>query len=121
MDDWLDARLQEDQYLPDDGFTARVMQRLPASSPLDERRRLLLFTPFLVLASALFGMEGLCAIIRSNHELRSLGGQLRHSASYVDVFSVLAYLLEQPTVLFGCLGVMAMAAYLGSPSLRRLI
>ena len=37
QEDWLDARLREEApYIDDDGFTARLMQQLPAAQP---RRR----------------------------------------------------------------------------------
>jgi hypothetical protein len=118
MDDWLDARLQEDQYLPDQGFTARVMDRLPASPVLDPRRRLLFLAPFLLLACVTVWVQTLSTrpeLVAFARNFRSL---LRH-ADFLQVFSTLAYLLEQPTVLFGCLGAGILAAYLGSPTLRR--
>ena len=123
MDDWLDSRLAEDAYLPDEGFTARVMQQLPSQPLLDERRRFLLFAPFIVIACALFGMGSLNALWRGQAELFRLGSQLRpafrHSVSYLDSFSALAYWLEQPAVWLGCIGSFLLIAYLGSPSLRR--
>jgi hypothetical protein len=34
QEDWLDARLREEmRYIDDDGFTARVLQKLPAAHP----------------------------------------------------------------------------------------
>jgi hypothetical protein len=34
QEDWLDARLREEMpYIDDDGFTARVVQKLPAAHP----------------------------------------------------------------------------------------
>ena len=42
-EDWLDARLREETpYIDDDGFTARVIQKLPAPRPRSFRAAILI-------------------------------------------------------------------------------
>ena len=43
QEDWLDAKLREEApYIDDDGFTARVVQKLPAQSRSRSRRSVIL-------------------------------------------------------------------------------
>jgi len=43
QEDWLDARLREEMpYIDDDGFTAGVVQKLPASRPRSFRAAILI-------------------------------------------------------------------------------
>ncbi len=51
QDDWLDARLREEApYLDDAGFTARVLQQLPAARPQASRARLAILLGTTVVA-----------------------------------------------------------------------
>src|SRR5437660_12490977 len=52
--DWLDRKLQEGAlYIQDDGFTARVLQQLPAPRPAGQFRRPFILVGMSALASAL--------------------------------------------------------------------
>jgi hypothetical protein len=57
-DDWLDQVLREDarehaaSYLPDDGFTTRVLGQLPKSAALPAWRRPVLWTLWAIVAIA---------------------------------------------------------------------
>ena len=43
QEDWLDARLREEMpYIDDEGFTARVVQKLPAARPRSFRAAILI-------------------------------------------------------------------------------
>jgi len=53
QEDWLDARLREEMaYIDDDGFTARVVQKLPAAHPRRSLRSAILIC-VTILASVL--------------------------------------------------------------------
>jgi hypothetical protein len=54
QEDWLDRRLHEAApYIPDDGFTARVLQQLPARRRRAEFLRPLILVTMSALASAI--------------------------------------------------------------------
>jgi hypothetical protein len=95
--DWLDERLAASAYLPDDGFTARVVEGLP------QRPR----TSICLIASQsipLFQMVvGLVA-----------GGSLDH------LVGLIGKSLHQPIFLAGCGGAMALLTLSAYPFLKRL-
>ncbi len=128
MDDWLDSRLAEDRYLPDDGFTARVMQQVTPAAALGERRRLALMAPFVLLASVIFGLESLVALLGEKSELFSLGTRINpvlHSperiGSYLGTLSSLGHLFSQPVVWFWCVGLGLASTFISTPAFRRWI
>jgi hypothetical protein len=52
QEDWLDARLREEvTYIDDDGFTARVVQKLPATSARPRSFRAAILVGLTLLAS----------------------------------------------------------------------
>lgn len=57
--DWLDARLRDEAvYIDDDGFTARVMQQLPASRQLRSRRDFILLAVTLIACLVAYLISG---------------------------------------------------------------
>lgn len=63
--DWLDRRLQAGAYLPDDGFTARVLERLPAP-----RRALVLRRRILAVAALVAGGLALVLVLPLVHSIQ---------------------------------------------------
>jgi hypothetical protein len=59
QEDWLDARLREETpYIDDAGFTARVMQRLPAARPRYSFRAIMLVCLTLLGSSLTYFASG---------------------------------------------------------------
>jgi hypothetical protein len=110
--DWLDERLTMSNYIPDDGFTARVVSRLPESRPQKARS----FRSFILLLSglvaAVLALVQIVPVFRNlNHvALRYLtGDSLGHVASFV----------QQPVYLYSAAGCMGLLAIVSIPFLRR--
>jgi hypothetical protein len=109
--DWLDERLAVKAYLPDDGFTARVLERLPQTQPLAvvERRRILAVSS--ALAALLF-------VAQTFAMLRGGGPAIGHLLS-PEFASEVAALSRQPIVFAGISGGMALLGLSVVPFLRR--
>ena len=105
--DWLDRRLAAESYLPDDGFTSRVVDRLPKAPhrTFSFRRRILMCS--WLLAFCLFLVLFVSALQTTQHVLASL--------STASVLTRFAGELRQPYVL---LCAATGAALLGLGTLR---
>lgn len=65
QDDWLDARLREESpYIDDDGFTARVVQRLPARRQSRSLRTAILLCATVVASVVAYVLSGGGAFLR---------------------------------------------------------
>ncbi len=74
QEDWLDARLREESpYIDDDGFTRRVLQKLPARSPQRSFRALLLCCVTLLASAITYAVsDGGQFLITCFHQLAGL-------------------------------------------------
>jgi hypothetical protein len=109
--DWLDQRLAADNYLPDEGFTARVMERLPAkrTRPMRTREG--------ILAVAAFAAICLAAV-----QVVPLFQNIQQFATHHPIQEMvlgLAGFLQQPMVLAGAGLGMTLLTVASIPLLRR--
>ena len=59
QEDWLDAKLRDEApYIDDDGFTARVMQQLPAPAPSRSRRNVILLGVSIIASLVAYLVSG---------------------------------------------------------------
>ena len=74
QEDWLDKRLREEMpYINDDGFTARVLQRLPAGHPRRSfRGAILLCATILASLLAYFLSDGGRFLVVETYRLLSM-------------------------------------------------
>lgn len=113
--DWLDDRLAAGNYIPDDGFTSKVLAELPGNArKIEAQRRWILAGAFAVAAGVAISMTiadaGNWALAFS----RLLSGIFQ--AGNVAHFTAL---LEQPTGLLGLAAVAATLTAASIPFLRR--
>jgi hypothetical protein len=110
--DWLDERLAVENYIQDDGFTGRVISRLPnmRSSAVALLRWRILFI------SALLS-TGLLAL-QIGPLTRSLT-QLFFHYSPMDGLELLSRILQQPNVIYGGAGCVILLGFASIPFLRR--
>jgi hypothetical protein len=109
--DWLDQRLEAGTYIPDDGFTARVVTRLPKreSRAVIVRRQILFLSTFLAVCL------GAVQVIPLVRQMEALAGQ--YSLGHlVDLGT--AY-LHQPLGLAIAAGIAIAASLALVPLLRR--
>jgi hypothetical protein len=109
--DWLDERLAVDRYIPDDGFTARVVSRLPErrSMAVIVRRRILFVSVFLAVC---LGAVQVVPLVLTVERFLAL-----HSP--IEAFVRLAAFAEQPFVLVcAAAGIIALS-FASIPLLRR--
>jgi len=110
--DWLDERIAVQNYIPDDGFTARVVSRLPqarADAVAILRSRILFLSAFLAFCLLLV-------------QIIPLAQGLQHLASRyspADFIGQLAALVQQPAVLYGGAGCVILLGFASIPFLRR--
>ncbi len=109
--DWLDERLAADSYIPDDGFTARVVRRLPARSTRAEvqRRRILMISAFVAF----------CLVAVQLVPLFDSARQFLIHHSPVDLLGEMIELAQRPAVVLRAAAAMAVLALVSIPFLRR--
>jgi hypothetical protein len=109
--DWLDRRLTADNYIPDEGFTARVMERLPVKQPqaVVLRQRILAASAF--VAACLIALQ----IVPLFHTFEHLAAH--HPIT--GLFLGLATLIQQPLILVAAAAGMTFVAVASIPLLRR--
>jgi hypothetical protein len=111
--DWLEDRMAMNNYIPDDGFTARVVERLPKtrSQPMASLRwRILFVSAFLAF----------CLIVVQIVPLVSGLDQLGWHYSFAPSLGpVLGSWVRQPTVILGGAGCVVLLAFASIPFLRR--
>ena len=109
--DWLDRRLAVDKYIPDEGFTARVIDRLPAqqSRSLVMRCRILAAAAFLAVCLVAVQIGPLFHSIR----------QLMADHSVAEIFGLVATIAQRPVFLFSVAAGMTILAVASIPLLRR--
>jgi hypothetical protein len=116
QNDWLDRKLaMKEQYIPDDGFTAHVIGRLPKkrTSAIAQVRRVVLGVTG-VIAFALF----VVLLVPTIPLVRELPTAL---ARYVSptFWNHVSALLMQPAVMFGISAVIVALCFACLPLLRR--
>jgi hypothetical protein len=109
--DWLDRRLAADNYIPDEGFTARVVERLPAerASSFAARRCILAVAAFVAVCLAAAQVIPL---------FRALQQFVAHH-SVAETLTGFISLTHQPFVLMGVGAGMTVLAFASIPLLRR--
>jgi hypothetical protein len=110
--DWLDDRLASAAYLPDDGFTVRVITQLPkpkGSYALGIRGYILLVSSVICLAlvAILIG-----PLVTTLNEMASHYSPLAEMGRLVG-------LLRQPAALYAAEGISAIGTLIALPFLRR--
>ena len=110
--DWLDDRIAVGNYIPDDGFTARVVSRLPKvrSSAAEALRWRILFISALLAGGLLVAQ-----MISLAHGVTYLISR----DSLAGVLGQLALFLEQPRVLYGGAAGIVILGFASIPFLRR--
>ena len=110
--DWLDERIAVQNYIPDDGFTAGVVNRV-AKTRADAagivRRRILFLTTFLAA----------CLLVVQMVPLADGVSHLASRYSPLEAMKELAALLHQPGVVFGGAGCVILLGIASIPFLRR--
>ena len=110
--DWLDQRMALNNYIPDDGFTARVVGRLPkarAHAMAAPRRRILFVSAFLAFCLVLVQIVPLVRGIDQLASHFSLAWPLAHFLG----------LVRQPAVLLAAAGGVIVLGFASVPFLRR--
>jgi hypothetical protein len=110
--DWLDERLAASAYLPDDGFTARVVEGLPQRPRRAFNRRTL------ILFVAVF--TSICLIASQSIPLFQMVVGLVAGGSLDHLVGLIGKSLHQPIFLAGCGGAMALLTLSAYPFLKRL-
>ena len=73
QEDWLDKRLREEMpYIDDDGFTARVVQKLPAARPRSLRAAILIGLTIIASILAYFLSDGGRFLVVEAYRLMSM-------------------------------------------------
>lgn len=73
QEDWLDARLREEMpYIDDDGFTARVVQKLPATPARSFRAAILIGLTIIASVLAYFLSDGGRFLVVEAYRLMSM-------------------------------------------------
>jgi hypothetical protein len=109
--DWLDQRMAVDAYVPDDGFTARVIERLPAKRPraVVLRQRILAASVF--LAVCLMALH----VVPLVYNLE----QFTAHHSPLEMFARVATFILQPVVQVRAAIAIVVLAFASIPLLRR--
>jgi hypothetical protein len=110
--DWLDQRLAATAYLPDDGFTVRVVEKLP------HRPRRAFSRRTFILFVATFA--AICLVASQLIPLFQAAVGLVAEGSLDHLVAVIGKSLQQPAVLLGCGGGMALLTLGAYPLLKRL-
>jgi hypothetical protein len=111
--DWLDQRLAvKDTYIPDEGFTARVMGHVPKKQPATAGRiRWRVLSISVAIAFCLF-------VLQIVPLLQNLNPLLTHYTS-PDALNDLIMLCQSPAVLFSIAGSVILLGFAAIPLLRR--
>jgi hypothetical protein len=110
--DWLDERIAATNYIPDDGFTAKVVGRLPKTrSNAAElfRWRILFVTTFLALC--LFAVQMVSVAQGVNQWITR--------DSLVKTVGQVAAFVQQPGVIYSAAGCVMLLGFASIPFLRR--
>ncbi len=109
--DWLEQRLAIDKYIPDDGFTAGVIDRLPApqARPMVARRLILVASAFTAVCLAAVLIMPLFHTIQEFTARRPVAG----------IFLGLTSLIQKPAFLISAAVGMTALAFASIPLLRR--
>ena len=109
--DWLDERLAAESYIPDHGFTARLMDSLPKrTTRAIKRRTLILFAS---------GFAAVCLMAVQIIPLLQAVIQLVSGGTVDNVMEVVAMRLRQPAFLFECGAAVGLLSLASIPFLRR--
>jgi hypothetical protein len=109
--DWLDRRLAAGHYVPDEGFTSRVVERLP-----DRRTRPVMARQWILAATAFL------AICLAAAQIVPLFRDMQQFAAHHPVANQLLAIVdfaERPFVLFGIAASLTALAFASIPFLRR--
>ncbi len=109
--DWLDERLASGVYIPDDGFTGRVVNRLPKIYSREAKLRLRILFTAALLAVCLAALQ----IVPLVREIEMVGGQ--YSLAQM-MNSGLSY-LQKPTFVLGVAATILVSTLASIPLLRR--
>jgi hypothetical protein len=110
--DWLDDHLAADNYIADDGFTARVITQLPKALPnraASLRGRILFISAVFSLGLALLLIVPLAGTVGSSFNQLSRDISIPHLVS----------LFRQPAVLYGGAGCILLLTLASIPFVRR--
>ena len=110
--DWLDSRLAAESYLPDQGFTARVVSSLPHKPRTVVSLRVVILCGTGLLAFWLF-------LWQLPPVLQSVGHSLGGRYSVGINLGLLSAELQQPMVLFSLAGILLTVGVGSIPFLRR--
>ena len=110
--DWLDQRMAVQDYIPDNGFTAGVVARLPKtrSDAAGILRRRILFLSTLLAAGLL---------IVQMVPLAQGVGHLASRYSPMQAVEQFAILMRQPGVIYGSAGCIILLGFASIPFFRR--
>ncbi len=114
--DWLDERLAEMPYLPDGGFTERVVSHLPQSIRTDAgrvRRRILTIATGSALAL------GLVLAVRDVPSLVHTMTPLANAAPFTHAAGYLVEWARQPMFFYGGAAAITLSSFAILPFLRR--
>jgi hypothetical protein len=113
--DWLDERLAVNSYLPDEGFTAQVIGRLPETRPKVAllRSRIL----FLTMVFA-FGLATGMAIMKIGSLLQAFNRLATHGP-LPEILTQIARLAQHPGVIYGGAAAIILLGFVSIPWLRR--
>ena len=109
--DWLDQHLAASPYIPDDGFTARVITHLPkkAAPAISLRQRILFLSAFLSTCLVAVLIGPLVSLISESTSRAAQAGTVDHVIG----------LAQQPMVLYCVAGGLLVASVASIPFLRR--
>jgi hypothetical protein len=112
--DWLDQRLAAKDYLPDDGFTAQVMERLPQKQPASAGQlRWRILSLSVALAFGVFVLQ----VLPLFREINPLAARFFSPEGLAHLVA----LCEQPTVLYSAAAGIVLLGFATIPILNRLV